>query len=100
MILRYMQNPDKLRHKAAAPYVPCARRPIGETVGRFLDMHRELVCRVARSRGLDTKGTRVQSPFVPWLWYALGFSFDLALAHERRHLCQAWRVQRQLTEDL
>jgi hypothetical protein len=49
-----------------------------KTIGRFLNMHQELARRVADSRGLDVRRTKVQSPFASWIWYPLGLSFDLA----------------------
>jgi len=98
-ILHYAENPSRLKHKTAPPFVPYSRHSIEETVGRFLGMHQELVRRVASSRGLDVRRTKIQSPFVSWIRHALGFSFDLALAHERRHLCQAWRVRQRLMDE-
>jgi hypothetical protein len=95
-VLHYAENPSKLKLKTTPPFVPYARHSIEETVGRFLGMHQELALRVSSSHGIDVGRTMVQSPFVAWIRYALGFSFDLALAHERRHLCQAWRVRRQM----
>lgn len=95
-VLRHIENPSRLKRKTAPEFVPCSRHSIEETVGRFLGMHQDLARRVARCRGLDVRRTRVQSPFVAWMRYELGFSFDLALAHERRHLRQAWDVRRQL----
>jgi hypothetical protein len=97
LLLRYTENPSRLRSKTPPAFVPSSRHSMENTVARFHAMHRELANRVAVSRGLDVRRTRVQSPFVSWIWYGLGFSFDLALAHERRHLDQAWRVGRQLT---
>jgi hypothetical protein len=98
-LLQYVENPSRWKRKTAAPFVPCARHSIEETVARFGAMHREFARRVARSRGLDVKHTKVQSPFAAWVRYALGFSFDLVLAHERRHLSQAWLVRRQLLDE-
>jgi len=98
LLLRYTENPSRLKYKAPPPLVPSSRHSMEKTVARFQGMHRELANRVAVSRGLDVRRTKVQSPFVSWIWYGLGFSFDLALAHERRHLDQAWRVRRQLTD--
>jgi hypothetical protein len=95
-ILRFTENPARLKRKTAAPFAPYARHSIGETVTRFVDMHQELMRRVAGSRGLDAGRIKVQSPFSSWLKYPLGFSFDLVLAHERRHLCQARKVQHDL----
>ena len=88
-ILHYAENPSQLKQKTAPPFVPYARHSIEETVDRFLGMHQQIVRRVAGSRGLNVSRTKVQSPFVSWIRYPLGFSFDLTLAHERRHLCQA-----------
>lgn len=96
-VLSYTESPSIMKHKAPLSLVPCSRHSIGETVARFLSMHRELARRVVVSHELDVRRTKVQSPLFPWLSCALGFSFDLALAHERRHLSQAWRVHRQLT---
>jgi len=97
-ILRCAENPERLKLKTAPSFVPYSRYSIEETIGRFFGMHQELLRRVAGSRGLDVKRASVQSPLVSWLSCALGFSFDLALAHERRHLCQAWTVRRQLID--
>jgi len=96
-ILSYAEDPSRFRKKAPSELVPCSRHSVERTVARFLEMHHGLTGRVIASQGLDVKRIKVQSPFFLWLWYPLGFSFDLALAHERRHLAQAWRVQRQLT---
>jgi hypothetical protein len=99
-ILQLAENPTRLKARTVPSLMPYSRRPIEETVNRFLRMHQELVRRLTGSRGLDVCRTKVQSPFVSWIWYELGFSFDLALAHERRHLCQAWQVRQQLLDDL
>jgi hypothetical protein len=61
-------------------------------------MHHDLVARIAASEGLDVRVPNVQSPFLSWWRHPLGFSFDLALAHERRHIAQAWRVYRQVAK--
>ena len=96
-VLAYAEDPSRFRQKAPPGLVPCSRHSIARTVTRFLAMHHDLAGRVVASQGLDAVRTRVQSPLSLWLWYPLGFSFDLALAHERRHLAQAWRIYRQLT---
>jgi hypothetical protein len=85
-----------LKRKTIPSFLPRCRRPMDATVRRFLSMHQEFARLLLDSRGLDTKGTKLRSPFASWLWYPLGFSFDLALAHERRHLRQAWEIRRQL----
>ena len=96
-LLHYTEDSYK-KHKTPAPLVPCSRHSIQDTVGRFIAMHQQLVQRVLRSHGLDVMQVKVQSPFTSWMHYSLGFSFDLALAHERRHIRQAWQVRQQLAE--
>ena len=99
-MLGLMEPPYKVRIKAKQSLVPFSRPSKEETIRRFLSMHRDFARAVDATRGLDARGTRVQSPFVSWIWYELGFSFDFALAHERRHLWQAWEVRRRLLDDL
>jgi len=95
-ILRFAEPPYRVRIKTTRQFVPCWRRPLEETVRRFLKMHDELAGRVPATQGLDSARVRVESPFLSWIGYPLGLSFDLALAHERRHLWQAGQVWRQL----
>ena len=95
-VLEYAENPARLKHKTPALLEPFSRHSIEETLTRFFEMHRDLVHRLDASRNLDVRQTRVQSPFIGWPWFELGFSFDLCLAHERRHLNQAWRVSQEV----
>jgi hypothetical protein len=96
-ILRFAEPPYRVRVKTTRPFAPCGRRSKDETIRQFLKMHQELAARVSASRGLDVINVKVRSPFVSWIRYPLGLSFDFALAHERRHLWQAWQVRQQLT---
>jgi len=93
-ILEYAENPVRLKRKSPARLVPYSRYSMAETVERFSTMHKEFMRRVGESRAVNVRRARVQSPFFSWVWCPLGFSFDLALAHERRHVSQAWQVRR------
>jgi len=97
-ILEFAEPPYLVRTKTTKPFVPYLRRPKQETVARFLKMHGDIAARVSASQGFDASAIKVQSPFVSWIRYPLGMSFDLALAHERRHLWQARQVQRQFLQ--
>jgi hypothetical protein len=99
-VLRATEPPYRLKTRTAQPFLPCSRRSMQETIYRFLSMHQEIGKHLNNSWDVNTEGTRVQSPFASWICYPLGFSFDLALAHERRHLWQARQVRRQLMEQL
>jgi hypothetical protein len=93
-LLGAIEPPYKLKAKTRQNFVPHSRLPKDDTVERFMSMHQEFVRRIERARGLDVDRIKVQSPFAGWLRYPLGFSFDFALAHERRHLWQARQVYR------
>jgi hypothetical protein len=95
-ILGFFEPPYRLKTKTSRPFVPCNHRPMSEVVRRFLATHKEIAARLEASRAVDTRSVKVQSPFVGRVKYSLGFSFDLALAHERRHLWQAWQVRNML----
>ena len=95
LILAGIEPPYRIKTKTKWAFTPCSRQSIEETLRRFFSMHREVRHRIELSVGVDAERARVQSPFVSWISYPLGLSFDLALAHERRHLWQAWRVRRQ-----
>jgi hypothetical protein len=99
-LLLLTNPPYKFKTKTSQAFLPCSRRPMKETVQRFLEMHDEFTRRMESSSGLDLERTKVQSPFASWIRYPLGFSFDLALAHERRHLWQAWQARRELMDQL
>jgi hypothetical protein len=96
-LLSFAEPPYAVKVKTTRPFVPCARRSMADTVRRFLKMHAQMTSRVERSEGFDAARIRVKSPFLSWLSYSLGMSFDLAVAHERRHLWQAWQIRRQFT---
>lgn len=96
-ILRFAEPPYGIKVKTTRPFAPCTRRPMDLTLRRFQKMHYEMAHRLESSRGLDADRIKVRSPFLSWISYSLGMSFDLALAHERRHLWQAWQVRNQLT---
>ncbi|MGH9719361.1 MAG: DinB family protein [Bryobacteraceae bacterium] len=92
MILQFAEPPYRVKAATRSSFVPCARRPMDEVIRRFKNMHREVERRIEMSRGVDAGRVKVESPFVSWVRYPLGFSFDIALAHERRHLWQAWQT--------
>ena len=99
-LLDFAEPPYLVRVKTTKPFEPLARRPMADTINRFLRMHKEMAARVARSQGLDAGRIKVKSPFVSWLSYPLGMSFELALAHERRHLWQARQIRKSFDEVL
>ena len=95
--LRLTEDPTRLKRRTPAECSPYARFSIEDTLMRFLGMHRQFTRRVAGAGEVDVRRVKVRSPFSSHLRFALGFSFDLVLAHERRHLRQAWEVRREVS---
>ena len=48
---------------------------------------------------LDLTGVRFPNPFVRGVRFSLATGFNVIVAHERRHLWQAWRVRQAATVD-
>jgi DinB family protein len=97
-VLQFADAHSRLKVKTTRAFVPCSRRPKDDTVRRFLRMHRDVEQRLRACEGVDTKRIKVPSPFISWIQFPLGVSFDLVLAHERRHLWQARQVREQLAK--
>lgn len=95
-LLRIVENSPVVNCESRQCFVPYLRRSSEETLGAFLTAHRDLVSMLIRTRDVRAPIVKVQSPSVSWIRYELGFSFDLVLAHERRHLRQAWQIREQL----
>jgi hypothetical protein len=89
-----MEPPYRLKTKTSGWATPFARRSIEDTQRRFYKMHRELVQCMKQCD--PNSRTRVRSPFVRGIRYPLAFSFDLTLAHERRHIWKAWEFRKSL----
>jgi DinB family protein len=88
-LIQLVEDPSQLKRVAPPALIPYTRRSIGDTVAHFRAMHRALVDGVARASRLDLRGVKLPSPVVPWMRHPVEYSFDLTLAHERRHLAQA-----------
>ena len=97
-ILGLAERPYHLKVKTTRQFVPYTRRPKDDTIRRFLKVHPEIERRLKASSAVDAKRVKVRSPFASWIWYPLGLSFDLVLAHERRHLWQARQVREQFAK--
>lgn len=98
MALHWLRNPSPFRRSASQALLPQGRYSIPESLNRFLAMHRGLSRRLESARDLDLRSITMQLPFLPLVKVSLGLAFDATLAHERRHLEQAWRVRRQLAQ--
>lgn len=98
LLLRYAENPHQLKLRASSPAIPYLRRSIRTTNEAFFETHQEMARRASGVAAAGIHGARVRFPPVDWLSHPLDFTFDLALAHERRHIRQAWAVRRLLVD--
>jgi hypothetical protein len=70
----------------------------GEVVDEFVALQDQFADCVGAAEGLDLRRIRLGSPAVPLLRISLGAWFEATLAHERRHLEQARRALRTVTQ--
>lgn len=92
-ILRSTEPPPRVRLKAMRGIAPKPDAVHELVVPRFFAVQEQLQQRLERANGLDLARSRVVSPLARLLRFRLGFTFAFLLAHERRHLWQAWRVR-------
>jgi hypothetical protein len=91
-----MEPPYRMKMKTTEGFQPGDVDDGLAALGAFCERQPH-VKEAAREAGVfDVTRSRVRSPFVSWMRYPLGFSFDLFAAHERRHLWQATEIERVL----
>ena len=81
-----LRAPRKIRPRAAPP--------LGETFASFSATQADLLAFVRANADLDLAGIRFPNPFVRGIFFSLATGLHVIVAHERRHLWQAWRVRR------
>jgi hypothetical protein len=85
-----------LKMKAPPTIRPRPAPPLADAFERFLESHaevREFLCDYA---DIDLAGVRFVNPFIRSVRFSLATGLHVIVAHERRHLWQAWRVRREL----
>lgn len=90
--LNYMEPPYTRGTRTAPAFEPASGLMKESVLSRYQAAHADRARVLDSARGVDVAAIRIQSPFSKWVRYPAGFSFDLAAAHERRHLWQAARI--------
>lgn len=87
-----------VRQPLPAPkqFRPLHGQPITAILPTFNHVQDMFMLQAERAEGLDLVRVRVASPINRFLKLSLGAMFQLALAHERRHIEQARRVRLKL----
>ncbi len=84
-----INDPSKMRSSTPGAFVPSSALHLEHELALYLK-ERKIVKQLANEMYIgDIGGIKIASPFVSWMKYPLDFSFDLWIAHERRHLTQA-----------
>lgn len=87
-----VKNPKKARSRTSAKFEPNPSLSLPDVRSTYLEQRQRVLNLARQIAASDKCGWPVQSPFAGWMKYPAGFSFDLWLAHECRHLTQAERT--------
>jgi hypothetical protein len=85
----FLEPPYRMKAKTMSAFEPKPEHSKNECVELYLASHELVKERAERLRDKDISEVKIVSPFASWMKYNVAFSFDLLLAHERRHLWQA-----------
>jgi len=95
-LIQWTEPPVRFKGKAPRSFSPSVRQPAAEVLRDFERSQRELRDRVRQASGLHLSRIKLSHPALPLLRYTLGQAFAQILAHERRHVWQAWQVRNKL----
>lgn len=87
-----MEPPPRFRIKTFNELEPRPELPRDVVLEEFERAQQRLIDAVRKAEGIDLGKVRVPSPPARLLRWSLGQCFDIALAHNRRHLWQARRI--------
>jgi hypothetical protein len=84
-----MEPPYRMKAKTQDNFAPKNNHSCKEILELFSAAHELAKERAERLKDLEIQDLKIVSPFASWMKYNVAFSFDLLLAHERRHIWQA-----------
>jgi hypothetical protein len=93
-----LEPPPRWWSKLEAPRIarPRAAPALAQTLASFLDIQAAVREFLRANADLDLAGIRFPNPFSRGIYFSLATGIHVIVAHERRHLWQAWRVRRGL----
>ena len=93
--VRALEPPVKpvSRMKAPGKIRPRPSPPLADAAEQYLTAHHETVLFLRRFAAIDLTGVRFPNPFIKGLRFSLATGLHVLVAHDRRHLWQAWRVR-------
>jgi hypothetical protein len=98
--VRTLEPPVTPRFTMKAPRSirPRPAPPLADAFNAFMASHAESQRFLHEYGDIDLAGVRFANPFVRGVRFSLATGLHVILAHERRHLWQAWRLRRKLEE--
>lgn len=93
--VRLLEPPVRtlLRGKAPAQIQPRPSPPLADAGAQFFAAQREVITFLKTYADIDLAGVGFPNPFVRGVRFSLATGLHVIVAHERRHLWQAWRVR-------
>ena len=91
-----LEPPPKFASKRKSPREarPRAAPPLADAYADFVASHAEVRSFLQENADLDLAHIRFTNPFVRVIHFSLATGLHVLIAHERRHLWQAWGVRR------
>ena len=91
--VRMIEPPVKARIKAPQTIVPSAEQNLADAFGCFLAEQEKVRAFLHAHNDLDLASVRFPNPFMHGVRFSLATGLHIIVAHERRHLWQAWRAR-------
>jgi hypothetical protein len=88
-----MDAPPPIKFKAPKAYRPAPDLSASDIVNGFFALQQDFARALVEADGIDLSRVKVDNPVTRWFRLSLGQEFALTMAHERRHVWQAWRVR-------
>jgi DinB family protein len=92
IVIRLTEPPVRVGVSAPKQFKPPPNQVKVTTLTEFMALHDRLAAITRKAEGLDLQRIRVPTP-IGGLKLSLGGRIALLIAHDRRHLWQAWRIR-------
>ncbi|MBK9168825.1 MAG: DinB family protein [Bryobacterales bacterium] len=90
-VLGLTEPPPKMRLPAPGRLVPPSNLDLDQTLTEFFTVQRRFLACFEVADGLDLRRIKVRTPMTGWIRTTLLGGFAVMMAHERRHIWQAWQ---------
>ena len=100
LFARSLEPPARAPFRLEAPrnIVPRKGPALDDAFERFLESHDRVRAYLDENADLDLANARFVNPFIRFVRFSLASGLCVIVAHDRRHLWQAWRVRKAAEE--